>query len=424
MNRLARCCVLLFFSVFMVGGEWAYAAEFRDLRDWTQLSGSLRVGYWSSSRKLDGRSHLPVAALWLKAEPKLWENILLTVEGWVRNQGLFQADETTGELREAYVDVHLGEVDLRLGKQLLIWGRADRLNPTDNLTPRDFTLLVPEDDDQRLGVPAVKATYYWRSFSFTGIWLADFTPDHIPLRQPPASIRLRQRQPGSGIAQGALKIEQTGKAIDWSLSYFDGVDLLPDVAIGQQRSPQVDIFLTHNRIRVLGADAATAVGRYGLRAEAAYTLTKDGDGRNPLVKNPFFYLVVGAERSFLEDFNVNIQYLLRVISNFRDPEEVVDPLRRAAALQLAVVTNQRDRVQQGVSLRASYKWLNETLEGEIVSVLSFPRLDCLVRPKLTYALTDHWKGTIGADVFRGSSYSFFGRLRGISAAYVELRWSF
>ena len=36
-------------------------------------------------------------------------------------------------------------------------GRADRINPTDNLTPRDFTLLVPDDEDQRFGTAAIRA---------------------------------------------------------------------------------------------------------------------------------------------------------------------------------------------------------------------------------------------------------------------------
>ena len=63
-----------------------------------------------------------------------------------------------GVIREAYLDLSHGPLDLRIGKQIIAWGRADRINPTDNLTPRDYTLLVPDDDDQRLGTPAVKAT--------------------------------------------------------------------------------------------------------------------------------------------------------------------------------------------------------------------------------------------------------------------------
>jgi hypothetical protein len=94
------------------------------------------------------------------------------------------------------------------------------------------------------------------------------------------------------------------------------------------------------------------------------------------------------------------------------------------ALRLAAVTNQRDQVQHGASLRVSYKWFNETLEGELAGMLSFTRLDFALRPKLTYAFTDRWKGLAGADIFLGSKNVFFGRLSENSAAYVELRYSF
>jgi hypothetical protein len=68
--------------------------------------------------------------------------------------------------------------------------------------------------------------------------------------------------------------------------------------------------------------------------------------------------------------------------------------------------------------------LHETLEGEVAAVVLVTRLDYVVRPKLIYALTDRWKLTVGADIFRGEPQSFLGRLRDNSTAYAELRWSF
>src|SRR3989475_11139578 len=83
----------------------------------------------------------------------------LYVDGWVRNDDLFIAKETSGKFREGYLDLRLGALDVRLGRQIIAWGRADQINPTDNLTPRDFTLLVPEDADQRSGTTGARATY-------------------------------------------------------------------------------------------------------------------------------------------------------------------------------------------------------------------------------------------------------------------------
>ena len=60
-------------------------------------------------------------------------------------------------MREAYVNAYLGPFDLRLGKQIIVWGRADALNPTNNLTPVDFRIRSPLEDDIRLGNVGARA---------------------------------------------------------------------------------------------------------------------------------------------------------------------------------------------------------------------------------------------------------------------------
>ncbi len=395
-------------------------AGLRGLSQWAGVTGSIRGEYWSSSRTLDDREHLAASSLWLKTAPTLGPNASLLLEGWIMNQQLFREDANDGALREAYLRLSLGQMDLRLGKQIIIWGRADRINPTDNLTPRNVTLLVPEDDDQRLGIAAVKANYYFGSFSLTGVWLPDFEPNTLPIRQPPPPLRIHERVPSETLEQWAVKIEQTGRAIDWSLSYFNGFDLSPDLGI---TSPS-DLMLEHHRIRVIGADAATTRGRYNLRGEMAYTFTEDSEGKNPFVKNPFFFLVLGGDRTFYEYLNINLQYFVRVVSQYQNPEKIPDPFQQAVAIQQAVVTNQLDRVQQGASFRLSHKWFHETLEAELAGALVFTRREYVIRPKVIYAFTDRWKGIIGADLFRGNHRSFFGNLRDNTTAYAEFRWSF
>lgn len=397
---------------------------------WLNVSGSLRADYFSSSRSLDDREHFGGASLWLKAAPRFGDHVGALFEGWIRNSRLFEAEATEGKLRQGYADVTLGPLDLRLGKQLIFWGRADRINPTDNLTPRDFTLLVPEDDDQRFGVSGLKATLHARDLVLTGIWLPVFSPHTIPLGTFPF-VTFREIKPSFalGRSQWGVKIEQTGRTVDWSLSYFDGFDLFPNLGVGRVMAgpaapPIVEVLLRHHRLRVVGADAATTVERFGLRGEVAYASGQDRSGRNPEIKNPYLFLVLGADRTFLEYLNVNLQYIFRAIVNFRDPAGIADSLRRAVAIEDATINSQLDRFQHAASARVSYKWLNETLEAEVAGVYGFTRDDYAIRPKVTYAFTDRLKGTVGADVFRGPQPSFFGRIRDNSTAYAELKFSF
>jgi hypothetical protein len=387
--------------------------------DQLSVGGSVRAAYWTSSRALDGREDLPVAALWLRGGWEPHPLALLIVDGWVGNDDLFHARDTTGALREAYVDLRPGPVDLRIGKQIIPWGRADRINPTDTLTPRDFTLLVPEDADQRIGTTGVSATAHLGGTSITGIVLPTFTPHVIPIRRPPPGSTLRERTPDDPVAQGAAKIGQTGGRVDWSLSYYDGYDLFPDLQIASIRPDGLDLVLTHQRVRVIGADAAAAVGPYTVRGEAAYTFTE-----HPSVKRPFFFLVVGADRTVPGAVYVNLQYVLRVVSDFQRSDDIADPIRRQVAIEQALINDQLDQVKHAFAVRLARSWLDETLKAEVSAIVSPTRGDYAVRPKLAYAVTDHLKLIAGADFIGGPTRSFFGRLRDTSTAYVEARWDF
>ena len=60
--------------------------------------------------------------------------------------------ERTGiELREAYLSYTKGNLDLRVGRQIVIWGVADALRLTDCVSPIDYTEFLAQDyDDIRM----------------------------------------------------------------------------------------------------------------------------------------------------------------------------------------------------------------------------------------------------------------------------------
>ncbi len=382
-------------------------------------SGSVRAAYFSASRKLDEKHDLGAGAVWLKFAPTLLDKKLtLVVDGWLRNDESFD-HKSTGKLREGHLDFSAGSTDFRIGKQIIVWGRADELNPTDNLNPRDYTLLTPETNDQRFGVAAAKAAYHYQDWALTGIWLPRFSANIFPTTATPGVYYTRPTPHGN---QGAIKLERSGGAVDWSVSYFSGLDLNPDSKIGGLSASGLNLILENKRIHVVGFDAATVVGRYGLRTEAAYTWTSYvGD---PQVKKPFLYAVVGADRTFFTNLNINAQYFFRRVAGYQDPRNITDPILRPTVILAAGIANQLDRFQHGMSIRIANKWLNDTLEGEIAGVLSFTRHDYTIKPKLIYAFNDQVKGTLGLDVFRGDSETYYGRLRKNSSLYAEIKYSF
>ncbi|MGC2167097.1 MAG: DUF1302 family protein [Gallionella sp.] len=416
--------LLLGAGALLLCGNQALADELHEgtsLADTIGISGSLRAGHWSSSMNFDQRKDLGAGALWLTAAPRLADNVSAKFDGWTMGDHNQSASKHYNRVREGYINLNAGNTDFRLGKQIVTWGRADKLNPTNNLTPRDYTLLAVEDEDQRSGGYAAKATYNFSDWSLTGIWLPQFRPNALPLPSlPGVNFRehLEQRQ------GAALKVEQTGNAVDWSLSYYSGPDLNPDIGIDSVGGSGVNLRLDHHRMRVLGADAATVVGRYALRAEAAYTSTADSDGTDPLLKNSMFHLVAGGDRTFFEYLNINLQYYARYVQQFIDPSTIGDVVTRSIATREALLSNQYARFQHGVTFRISDKWMNETLEGEISGITSFTRRDYVLKPKLAYSFSDSWKGSLGANLFRGEQNSYYGPLKNISNVFTELKYGF
>lgn len=386
-------------------------------RERLDVSGSLRGAYFSSSRRLDDRRGLGAASLWLRASPQLGEDAAATLEGWVRNDG----GRSSARLREAYLDLRRGRADLRLGQQIIAWGRADELNPTDNLTPRDFTLLTTENSDQRLGTVGARLAWHAGDIVATAAWLPRFRSNVFPVPLSPGTRVERQVPDRAG---WALKLERAGTEVEGSVSVYDGLDLNPDLGLLGAGPGGVDLVLRNHHVRVLGADIATVAGPWGLRGEAAYTWTEHDPAQRPFVKKPFFYGVVGVDRTLDNGVYLNAQAYVRRVAGFTDPGAVPDPLLRAVAVQSALVANQRHRLEHGVSFRISDRWLNDTLSAELVSVVSLTRGDSAWQGKVAYAVDDHLRLTVGFDLFRGGEDTYYGRLRRNSTAFVQLRYGF
>lgn len=378
---------------------------------------TLRTGVWSSTRELDEEGPLGAAMLWGKVTRPVNKRVSLLVEGWAALRGPVDDGEARGELREAFVTFASGPLEIRAGRQIFAWGRADGINPTDNLTGQDLTLLAPDDSDRRLGAAAVRATHTYRDVSFTAIWLPEFRPHRIPL--PPiggeAAVSGSEWRP----EQFALRVEQTGRAIDWSVSAFSGRDLHPDLGLRAAR-----LALTHHKVRVLGADAAGTRGRFGLRAEAAYVHTEDEHGHEPFIKNPFLSVVAGADRNYREHLNVNVQYLYRLVTDVDGPASAESQAGNTVASRQAALSGQTRRHSHGASARVSYKWLHDTLEGEVAAAGYARPWGMTVRPKVSYAVSDRMKLLMGGELYRGDSASVLGMLRDNSGAFGEVRWSF
>ena len=117
----------------------------------------------------------------LKLDAKAGEHGTALAELRARYGQLGQVRDLFLELREAYVDLYAGPLDLRVGQQIIVWGRADAFNPTNTLTAVDWRVRSPIEDDRRLGNLAVRAhVQVARVVRLEGVWVPLYRATEYP----------------------------------------------------------------------------------------------------------------------------------------------------------------------------------------------------------------------------------------------------
>ncbi|MFZ4404023.1 MAG: hypothetical protein ACOYOK_07975 [Pseudobdellovibrionaceae bacterium] len=419
--------VFLFF--LLVHPFWVQAQE-GDLQSsnikkiWEKLgaSGSLRSSYWQKDKSFSQQKDFTVGSAWLSLRPEDWQGYKFFAEGFIQGQDFSRSNYADADLREAYIEKSWKDFDFKVGRAITVWGRADKVNPTDQLSVKNLQRLLVDDEESRMGLLTVQTVYNSDNTRWIFLWIPEWRSPVYPIA-PIRGIELQDTKPDLNNPQWAVKMDQSGNSVDWSLSYFDGYSKTPDLSVLSANAGGTTLGLQYGRVKVYGADLATNVGDYGLRGEVAYTKTNDTDGTNYLLANSNVYAVLGADRSFMEHLNINAQLLYRHIDQFQDPAGANSSLQ-TVAMQQAVNTSQQFKDQTGLSLRPSYKALNDTLELEVAYVTWFNKNNSLLRPKINYAWSDHLRTSLGGEYYNGPADSFFGRLQDVSSAYFELKLLF
>lgn len=310
----------------------------------------LNDGQWSwNENRLD-----------LQLEKKFTDKAKFHSEVWLRSFGfplitntdqLFNKDLTSPyniDIREAYVELYgflSKNLDVKIGRQRIAWGTADRLNPTDNLNSYDLEDIW--DFGRHNGSDGIHATYYIKDFYIEGDYIALFRPATLPLGDWSSALTTSIPVPAGfylanfsdSLAMPALNLRGNStyglkfggylSSIDFSLSYVYGRTQLPlpyhnvIAPVGMEGALDIRSYMSYPRQHIIGADMATSVKGIGLWAEAATFIPENkviasndlsSFGLPPtdtllLDNTPYIKFVIGGDYSFSDGSYLNFQYL-------------------------------------------------------------------------------------------------------------------
>jgi hypothetical protein len=385
---------------------------------------ALDGAYYSGTRLLDDETS--VYALVLQPRMKWTAPGGGSLNARARLQQLSTPDADARHLRtratvqEAYWSDSHGAWSFSAGRQRVAWGRADGINPTDNLSPRDFTRLSFEDSDLREGRDLVQAA--WSNDTHrVSMWVAAETEGHqVPMALPPGVPLKPLRHDYQPTL--ALRWDMSLAGLDASVSWLDGADLWPDL------SPEAGggIAQTQHRQRVIGADMALTRGAFVWRAEAA-ALHTDADPDDPWRKHDQISMVGGPEWSS-GPWTVGAQALWRRVPNWRSPDRLsAQPVLQALAWQQAVLSQQDRPTQSGLTWRLAWRddglgrwveatglWIAQTRSGLVRLRAQTSGVGAL----------QGWTFSAGVERLFGDEHSFFGALARNRFWTVQARKSF
>jgi hypothetical protein len=383
-----------------------------------------RSGLWSSSRELDSTEQLAQLDCTVNWYPKIAQGVRLGLNSRAfATQDSRHSREQGIALREGFLAADRADWSFILGRQIIAWGRTDRIGPTDFFSRRDLTALVADDDEQRVGVDALRIKRHFGQATVLSLVTAKYSANRTPIPQGlPAlpALDLPHRP------EYALKIDSNAGNLDWSVSVFDGFDRTATYRLQTNGAavPSLQRHLGANQ--TLGADIATSLGDWVVRAEGAYTKSTHSCALCAAPKTRSGKLVLGLEREIAASNHLAIQVYGLYRSHYEAPHSASAPIVKTLQ-NIDRLNSEFGAHEYGATWKWTIKAMNDALRLEFAGVLHAPSRQSsslALRPRIRYAITDRLHVAAGWDRFIGSAQTYFGTRRPNNLVFLELGYTF
>lgn len=344
----------------------------------------------------------------------------------------YNTDSIKFTMREIYLDLYFNKFDIRVGKQQIVWGKADGVFITDVVSPLNLTeFLLPDFNEIRSGVYAAKFDYYIGNNTFEVIWIPVFTPVETPAPgsiwfiqpafpiQPSFDYSKRNVTASLENSEVFAKFTAITSLIDIELMGAYTWDDTPVMHINKSfgmnpatQTPYLSALAVapqYHRITLGGGSFSTQIKSFIFRGEAAYYngkyfMTENMQAVDGLVEKDYLHYVLGLDFS-LGSILFSTQFIQQYIFDYEPG-----------------ILNQETENMMTFLARADL--LHETLHLELFSYIGLTYEDALIRPKITYDFEDSFSVLLGANIFVGDDSGRFGQYKDNSMIYAKIKYNF
>ncbi|VAV85715.1 hypothetical protein MNBD_DELTA01-1796 [hydrothermal vent metagenome] len=333
--------------------------------------------------------------------------------------------ETELELRETYLDVSLGNMDLRIGKQTIVWGEAVGLFFADQVNAKDLREFVLADfDDIRkpqwsalveytgdlshlefVWIPVLEFNDYGESGSEFPVAIA------VPMGVTPTVASTDE--PANNFNNSELGARFSYFLGGWDLTVFHLYTW--DKTATNYRSitsPTLHTFNpNHERLNISGFTVATEIRNIIFKTEFTYIKGKrfsiiDSSDSDGIVQADYIDYLIGMDYTILKKVEMNIQFMQKIIPDhdgrfFRE-----------------------EHIKNTASFRLKTGFYDNIIEPEILILSNLEETDLMIRPKVSFRGGQNWQLAVGADIFAGEEDGLFGQYDKNDRAYMKIDYNF
>jgi len=320
------------------------------------------------------------------------------------------------ELREAFLQYGGDLTTVRLGKQQIVWGRADGIKVLDIVNPQSFREFILDDFDQsRTPLWSLFVEQTIAGLDIQGFWLFDQTFNEAPPRgsvfgitaqdfvptffEPPTKPVVVNAidRPNSRLSDSEFGLQVSGLAGNWNFS-LNFLHTFEDTPFFGFESLQDQIIITPrlNRVNILGGSFANSWGNFTLRGEATVTFNEDvsvgfqSGATNTQAESDVVKYVIGLDYVGIDDTFISAQFFQQVkLTSF--PEALVPLTEEFTTLLVRRDINDGDWT-------LDFRWLANHSSN-----------DGLIRAYVTQQINDQMKVSFGGDFFYGRQIGVFGQ---------------
>ncbi|MCG8549200.1 MAG: hypothetical protein MI799_02220 [Desulfobacterales bacterium] len=331
---------------------------------------------------------------------------------------VLKTDETQTELRELYLQASPGtHLDIKTGRQIVVWGTSDYVRVTDTLNPLDVRTPGTTDiEDLRLPVAMSKIDYYWGPFNLSGIMIHEVrfnkTPSYgsgfYPYSQAPA----REETPDPDLENSQFALALKGRLSGWDFGLYWADIYHPDTYLENVSEGIAPVRVQkHERVKMFGASSTLVKGNWIIKAESAFW---NGLKYTNTPNDEFSRLdaMAGFEYSGFTDTRITLELLNQHLFNYKSELKNAPGSINENQPQ-SIICIEKDFMHETLTLTFLAAGYGEKWQGGAYQ-----------RVSAEYDISDSLTVKAGVVFYQSGDLAVFNDIGGNDQFFLELKFSF